>query len=73
MQMDGKMGVVKAEVRWSRGARGNQRIKRGFACVCACSVAKMRPVLGDALDRACYSPLSTGFPTQEYWSGSPFP
>ena len=53
MQMDGKMGVVKAEVRWSRGARGNQRIKRGFACVCACSVAKMRPVLGDALDGAC--------------------
>ena len=53
LQMDGKMGVVKAEMRWGRGTRGNQRIKRGFACVCACSVAKMRPVLGDALDGTC--------------------
>ena len=53
LQMDGKMGVVKAEVRWGQRDRGNQRIKRGFACVCACSVAKMLRVLGDALDGAC--------------------
>ena len=52
--MDGKMGVVKAEVRWGQRDQGQpENQERICVCVCACSVAKMRRVLGDALDGAC--------------------
>ena len=44
-------------------------------CVIAnsCLVAKSCPALCDPMDVAHQTPLSMGFPRQEYWSGLPFP
>ena len=54
-----------------RGTRGNQRIKKGFACVRACSVAEMHLILGDTLD-CRQSPLSTGFLSKHNGAGGHF-
>ena len=37
------------------------------------AVAKLCPTLCDPMDVAHQAPLSMGFPSQEYWSGLPFP
>ena len=39
----------------------------------SCLVAKSCPALCDPMDVAHQTPLSMGFPRQEYWSGLPFP
>ena len=39
-----------------------------FACMCACSVLQLCPILCDPKE-----PLSMGFCRQRYWSGLPFP
>ena len=40
---------------------------------CCCLVAKLYTTLRDPMDYIPSSPLSMGFPRQEYWSGLPFP
>ena len=40
-------------------------------CVCACSVMSDSFLI--PWTAACQTPLSMGFPRQEYWSGLPFP
>ena len=40
----------------------------------SCLVAKSCPTLCDLMDCIAHqAPLSMGFPSQEYWSGLPFP
>ena len=36
-------------------------------------VAQLCLTLCDSVTRACQTPLSVGFSSQEYWSGLPFP
>jgi len=49
--------------------QGPQRV----CCFC-CLVAKLWPTLCNPMDCSLPgSPLSMGFPRQEYWSGLPFP
>ena len=38
-----------------------------------CLVAKLCPILATPWTVAHWAPLSMGFPSQEYWSGFPFP
>ena len=40
---------------------------------CCCLAAQSCLTLGDSMDCSSQAPLSTGFPRQEHWSGSPFP
>ena len=41
-------------------------------CVCVCVYAHLCLTLCDPMDYSCQTPLSMGFPKQEYWNGSPF-
>ena len=41
--------------------------------MCVCSVIQSCLTLCDPWTVACQSPLSMGFPRQEYWSKLPFP
>ena len=43
------------------------------SCCCCCLVAKLCPTLCNPWTAAPQTPLSMGFPRQEYWSGPPFP
>ena len=42
-------------------------------CVTCCLVTKLCATLVTPWTGALQSPLSIGFPRQEYWSGLPFP
>ena len=44
-----------------------------YAICCRCLAAKSRPTLTNPWTVARQAPLSMGFPSQEYWSGLPFP
>ena len=44
-----------------------------FVCFCCFSVTKSCLILCNLMDRRHQTPLSMGFPRQEYWSGLPFP
>ena len=41
--------------------------------ICCCLAAKSCPTLCNPMDCSCQSPLSMGFPRQEYWNGLSFP
>ena len=64
-----------------RSANTSFTLKVGWVCVCARAcvflcVCVCFPVMSDSVTSqtiACQTPLSMGFPRQEYWSGLPCP
>ena len=57
---------------YANKAFSNKDKKDQITCAHLSVFAQLRPTICDPMDLDYQSPLSMGFPRQEYWSGLPF-